>query len=578
MSDLPLPLDRALDRMKLSGATQTSAEAIRGVSVQDRVLQDFRPLTRCLEWELSELYWNSDGVLAFVGNAVPFLINNSGKLSEDAAAVLFANCVEHEPEGEIAVLELGGGIGLFARYFLDAFQAICAQQEKDFYGRLRYFASDRSRRSVEQWAERDLFAPHRDRVTMGTCDATRPAAFQPLGAAAPPPRNLRAVFCNYVLDVLPSAVVRHGERGAEQLCLRTHLIEDPHVVSLYTRLGLHELKQLAASEDAAERARLLPLISLFEFETAFRPLAGEELPHLEEALELGTAADRVVLNHGALDCLDRCTELLAPEGFVLANDYGPTDREEVAAHSTSQRFGTSSAVGLNFPLIEHHFSKRGQCIVTPDEDATAPIHARLISRRRLSGTSAAFDNRFGGAARDHFQKPIDEARAHLAAGRKEDALDAFRAALERSPRDWCVVGEAAEFVGLHLGDAASGLRLAQAAVELNPWYSTWLWNVLGDCLFVLERFEDAHEAYLQAQRIDPGDARTHLNLAYTHHHFGDYPRALEAIATGLASDRHALYRVRLLEKQQQVLSAASARLLGEQERLSRRSLRQLSSS
>ena len=53
--------------MKLARAEVTSTEANRDVSVHDRILQDFRPLTRCLEWELSELYWNSDGVLAFVG-------------------------------------------------------------------------------------------------------------------------------------------------------------------------------------------------------------------------------------------------------------------------------------------------------------------------------------------------------------------------------------------------------------------------------------------------------------------------------------------------------------------------------
>jgi SAM-dependent methyltransferase len=115
------------------------------------VLQEFRPLTRCLEWELSELHWNQQGILPFVENDVPFLINNSGRLSEHAAALLFANCLETLGAGSIRVLELGAGTGLFARYFLNAFRAICLQENRDFYQRLIYYVTDRSMRTVQQW-------------------------------------------------------------------------------------------------------------------------------------------------------------------------------------------------------------------------------------------------------------------------------------------------------------------------------------------------------------------------------------------------------------------------------------------
>jgi cytochrome c-type biogenesis protein CcmH/NrfG len=42
-----------------------------------------------------------------------------------------------------------------------------------------------------------------------------------------------------------------------------------------------------------------------------------------------------------------------------------------------------------------------------------------------------------------------------------------------------------------------------------------MWNILGVVLYCLERFDEAHEAYLQAERIDPDDGRTNLNLGYT---------------------------------------------------------------
>jgi hypothetical protein len=57
-----------------------------------------------------------------------------------------------------------------------------------------------------------------------------------------------------------------------------------------------------------------------------------------------------------------------------------------------------------------------------------------------------------------------------------------------------------------------GLRPPRAAVELNPWYSPWLWNVLGDCLLSMERPEEAHECCLQAHRIHAQDVKTNLSL------------------------------------------------------------------
>jgi len=136
-----------------------------------------------------------------------------------------------------------------------------------------------------------------------------------------------------------------------------------------------------------------------------------------------------------------------------------------------------------------------------------------------------------------------------------------------------MVGEVAEFVAMQLRDYASGLELARAAVAFNPWYSAWLWNVLGDCLYCLDRHRDAHESYLQARRIDPCDPRTNLNLAYTWLQQSEYGEALAAIAVGLERDTAEFYRQRLLEKQQHVLTAISARWAGEAARLAQRASR-----
>ena len=80
-----------------------------------------------------------------------------------------------ELPGRIGVLELGGGLGLFARLFLESFSRLCRQEGADYYDRLVYVASDGSRRTVERWREAGLFTGHEAHVVLGVCDGTRPS-------------------------------------------------------------------------------------------------------------------------------------------------------------------------------------------------------------------------------------------------------------------------------------------------------------------------------------------------------------------------------------------------------------------
>jgi tetratricopeptide (TPR) repeat protein len=559
-----------LERLGPTLGSRSPEESIRRVAVNHRIIQEFRPLVQSLEWQLSDLYWANDGAAPFIRSQVPFIINNSGRLSEDAAALLFANCLE-KPAGAdpIRVLELGAGTGLFARYFLNAFRIICQQENQDFYHRLEYFVSDRSRCTCGHWLEQGLFEDHREHVFAGVCAGNQPTHFQKLSGETAEFGFLRAVFANYVLDVMPSAIVKAGPSGPEQLCIRTHLAHNNELISQYSDLTLAQVQEIVKSDSPTERARLLPILSLFEFDTQFLPVGDDKPPYLEEVLEYGKSEERSLLNFGAIQCLQKCLTALDENGFVLLNDYGPTEGEQVASHAVTQRFGSSLALGLNFPFLEHHFSNCGKVWVNPG-DKERGIHARMICRSDLPCTRDMFLKRFGTESLKFFEGPIEEAARHAAAGRNDQALESYRLALERNPHNWHLIGQAAEFVSLQLRNFEAGLELIRSALEYNPCYSTWLWNVLGDCLFCLERFADAHEAYLQAYAINSDDVRTNFNLSYTFCNLGRYDESLRAIAHGLATDAQGLYRERLLNKQGQILSLVSAREINERDRLMKR--------
>jgi tetratricopeptide (TPR) repeat protein len=468
-------------------------------------------------------------------------------------------------------VELGAGSGLFARYLLDAFAAECRRQGRDYYDRLTFAVTDRFAAAVTGWQRDGVFAGHEGHVCLCTCDATRPTMLVPLAGPAPDGAPV-AVFCNYILDVLASAIARRGPAGLEELCVRTHLPNAEAALRGAGLASLDEARRLAASGDFADLCRLLPLLPQLELETAFRPWTDATPAEAALLADLAEGA-RAIVNRGALACLDELCAWLAPCGLLLVNDYGPVRSEDVGAHLGVQRFGGSVALGLNFPMLERTLAGKGLAAAAPAGDDQRRVHTRLWARQIGPQPRAVLDQRFGLETDRRLDAPQEEARGHLAAGRRKDALEAYRRMLEANPNDWQMVGEAAEYIGLQLGDHAAGLAIARAALARNPWTSAWLWNVLGDCLFYRERLDEAHAAFLQALRIDPDDPRSNLNLAYTLSARGDQTGALAAIARGLASDGRGLFRPRLLEKQAQILSLISERASAEQSRLVRRAER-----
>src|SRR5262245_40730381 len=116
--------------------------ALEAVAAERLVLEEYRPIAEALDWTIGQIYFSRYGQSAFVRGDVPFAVHNDGHLSKLAADLLFTTLSAADAEGtlerEIAILELGVGSGLFARYFLDRFRQRCHEAGKDYYDRCRY--------------------------------------------------------------------------------------------------------------------------------------------------------------------------------------------------------------------------------------------------------------------------------------------------------------------------------------------------------------------------------------------------------------------------------------------------------
>ncbi len=531
------------------------------------VIQDFVPLRESVEWRLGQEYLRQRGNKAFLSDAhpIPFVINNDGTLSHSAAAVLFASLEAANKAGglpaELLVLELGIGVGLFARYFLDAFRDLCDRHQRDYYDRLTYIAADRSERMLRDVARHGVLAGHPGRYRLRLVDAMAPEERLPRDVMfrGGPEKPLRAVFLNYLLDCLPAAPLEFEGNQARQLCVRTCLARNVHLAD-HTDLTAKQLAERAKKGGPEAEADLLEVYGLFASEYDYRPVDLAALPYGAFAAEYARRTSRRVLHSwGAIRALERLLELVPDGGFVLANDYGQTQitREDEFEH---QRFSLATFVGVNFPLLKSYFGEAGRCDwLEPYGGEERGIHARLLGRKLPPEVGLRFEESFGRAAHDRREQPVQRARESARVGRFELAASSYREALREQPHNWVLLNEVAMFLIFSLRDIKAGVEMAKAALRLNPTCSADLWSTLGDGLYEWGRTEEAESAYRKALAVNESDVRARYNLAWVYQRQRNYDAALRIIAEGLALDKTGEYRERLVQKQTEILAGLEGR-------------------
>jgi tetratricopeptide (TPR) repeat protein len=535
------------------------------------VLQDYCPLAESLEWQLGQLYWQERGSQAFLADAepVPYVVNNDGTLSRSAAEVLFASLASAERSSSLPatlyVLELGIGVGLFARFFLDAFLDLCQRSGANYYERICYVACDRSSAMLSDAARHGLFERHPGHYLLRVVDACQPedALLADAALDQQAPRPFCAVFLNYILDCLPATVLEVTDTEVRQLCVRTCLARG---VTLDDGFGLNarELARCAESSYPDDRKSLLGIYDQLSSEYAYRPVDIGQVSYGDVAQRLGQGSGcRVLHNYGAIRALERLLGLVRADGFILVNDYGLTEAS-ASEELEHQRFSRATSIGLNFPLLKTYFADGGRCQWEEPLHPDAAIHSRLMGSSLAPETRARFHECFSKAAFERQEEALRQARGWAQAGRLETALACYGRALEQQPANWVLLWEVATFLVYSLGDGRNAVEVARIGLGLNP-LSTDLWDTLGDGQLHCGRLAEARESYARALQLNNDDVRARIGLARIHAQERDYSTALCRIGEGLALDLTGHYREHLLQQQSQILERLAWR--NERERL-----------
>jgi tetratricopeptide (TPR) repeat protein len=505
--------------------------ALRGVPVEP-----FGPVWSCARLKLSRAGWQGAGLEPFLTAAVPYASTSSGRLSEDAVDVVLAALPDR---AGLRILELGAGSGVFARLFLDALH----RRAPGVYAASHYLVTDGSDSVLAALQASGVLAAHAGRCATRRLD---------LGAGWPDLGRFDVILGSYVLDSLPfdllalndartwrleaRAVLAPEDAGEAEALAQALRLDTPEAlapfVALGPRLSCHT-RHVAVDRDTLPRGRDLP-----------DDTGGRTLPYIH--------------SHGALDCIDAAIDHLAEGGVAIFSDYGQLEAYAGRQSPEFQTFGTSIAMGINFPQIESACRARpGATLFRPAEE-DGHLYTRVLRRGAGPDLADLVDDRFGALRYRAHKATVDAARECLRGRMYERARGYYAMALAQQPRNWTLMQEIAAMLHLAGGEFAEAIDMARLGLALNP-LSPDLWRVVAEAELGLDRPQAAAAAAGRAVALAPAHVGAQRALARAELRQGRLGAALQAVAQALTNDVETDEQEALLALQTQILAEIARR-------------------
>jgi Flp pilus assembly protein TadD len=138
-----------------------------------------------------------------------------------------------------------------------------------------------------------------------------------------------------------------------------------------------------------------------------------------------------------------------------------------------------------------------------------------------------------------FEERMKAGRTQVKAGKIDDSVVLFRAALELDPKSGVPHVEIARAY-LVLSDVKRARPPAETAVELSP-ESSSAWNILGRVEFVDGDLEAAEASFERAVEENEDNTYAWNNLGLTRSKLGEWEEAIEALERATSGDRVEAY-------------------------------------
>ncbi len=501
-------------------------------------IEPFGPIWDCARLRLARSSWSDSGLAPFLTSSVPYGATSSGRLSEDAVEMFLATVPD---QGELRILELGAGSGLFAKLFLDRLQELAPE----VYARTVYLATDGSATILSEQVVHGVLAAHGDRIKTRIIDVTGDWGMD---------AGFDAILGTYLLDSLPFDLlaVRDGLVWRKEV----RSVLDDADAGLAQALG--QALESGQAERLAEWASIGPRLGL---QTRHVSLERGQLPY-EQSLPRDTGGQTIpfVHCHGALACLDACRSHLRPGGVAIFSDYGHLAHLFRYDFHEFQAFGETIAIGLNFPQVSTVVNGWGDVVLHHPVKEEGNLYTRVLRRSATAdtGVQARVDALYGAARHQALNAPLEKAREMLKSRFFESARSQYRQALAAQPRNWVIMEEVASGLLTMIREYKAAIEMADQGLARNP-LAPGLWLVKAEANLALGDPVAARKAVERLLELTPTLAPSWRVLAELECDAGNHCATLDAVAAGLKQDLDGEEQDELLQIQSRALAGIIAR-------------------
>lgn len=326
------------------------------------LIEDFTRYDKSKIWSIHRDYFLNVGTKAWSSGEIPYSgISNYNEAYKKARLFIENLKVSESLPEEIRVLEVGGGYGVFAKNFIEAFRDICRYEKLDYIDRLVYFFTDFSQKTIDEVQASDTFKEFTGKVRFARFDASKEPEFIDYNHED---GYFDLIMANYLLDQLPARIIAKTNTGLKEKYIKLEDFEERINSANKPRKWVKKIKKTTKYLD-------------LDIEI------DHELPQKDIDVLLGSfrvvRESTVVYSYGALNAVKNFMNMLTKIGIILCSDFNAPAKPGLDDYDPCY-YGNSIAQAVNYDFIFRYFADSDQKVMLY-EDPIRPLHTMVLTRK-----------------------------------------------------------------------------------------------------------------------------------------------------------------------------------------------------
>lgn len=454
----------------------------------ERVSFDKSPI-----WEIQTQYYKNNGKNSWKKGQTPFNITSNSRFAYQTAKIIYENIKNINLE-KIYILELGSGVGLFAKYFLDQLKKICYSKNKELFKRIHFMITDYSVKNLNDIIESKVFDEYKKsgNVDFYTLDINNPENLKNIDGIELKIENnmLSAVIANYLYCVIPYKTIKKEQDKYYEKYVQLYINSDSEV-------SIDELFKNVTEIDYQ---------SIIEKEIHYKEIYLSEslgINNAEFLKKITNDKSEFILDYSpiSINSLDNFLRLLNEQGVFLISDKASNEfssyyskENDYITHSNSLSYMPNLPMFGKFAEYNSMYSK-----ISKKDYSFKTLMIKKVENKNII---KEFDKLFVTTnINAEIIEVYKKGRNYLKNNKIKDAIEEFKLCYKHLPEDaWLIYSLASAYLATSQIDNA--LKISYKGYELDYFKLFGFSIIIGFCYLNLGEYKKARDFFLEAIKED----------------------------------------------------------------------------